>query len=297
MAQSRTLCIGMDVHKDTIAVTYVAPDHGAEVPSIGTIGTRQGDSEQLLRKMPAKATHLIFVYEAGPCGSWLSRYLWKQDDDGWGVAPALMPTKAGDRVTPDRRDAIHLARLARSGALTVVYVPQVQDAAMRALPRACADALSDLKDAKWRRKAFVLRPALRDTGRVHGGPAHLRWLSEVVCPPPTPQIVFPAYVRAVQEHTERLQRLAHELHEHVHAWRVYPRVEALQAWRGVSCTVAVPLRAAMGDLPRFDPPRELRQCLGLTPSEYSSGAQRRPGSMTTAGNTPARRVLVAGAWA
>src|SRR5512134_1455571 len=71
MAQSRTLFMGMDVHKDTIAVASVAQDHGADVTYLGTIGTRQCDSDHLVRKMQAQATHLIFVYAAGPCGYWL----------------------------------------------------------------------------------------------------------------------------------------------------------------------------------------------------------------------------------
>jgi transposase len=168
---------------------------------------------------------------------------------------------------------------------------------MRDLTRAREDAISDCKDAKFRLKAFLLRHDIRYSGRANGGPAHLRWLSEVVCPTPTHHMVFQAYVRAVQEHTARRQRLEQARREHVHAWRLSPVVEALQALRGVQCTVAVTLIAEMGDLTRFDTPRELMPFLGLTPSEYSSGAQRRQGSMTQAGNTHARRVLVEGAWA
>lgn len=297
MSQSSTLFIGMDVHKETIAVAYVAQEHGAEVTALGTIGTRQCDIDQLIRKMQSQAKHLLFVYEAGPCGYWLYRYLRKKDYDCWVVAPSLIPKKAGDRVKTDRRDAMQLARLARSGDLTAVYVPQVQDEAIRDLTRAREDAISDCKDAKFRLKAFLLRHDIRYTGRANWGPAHLRWLSEVVCPTPTQQIVFQEYVRAVQEHTERLQRLEQELHEHVHAWRLYPVVEALQALRGVQFTVAVTLVAEMGDLTRFDTPRELMKFLGLVPSEYSSGEQRRQGAITKAGNTHARRVLVEGAWA
>jgi transposase len=297
MSQSSTLFIGMDVHKDTIAVAYVAQDHGAEVTSLGTIGTRQCDIDQLIRKMQSKATHLIFVYEAGPCGYWLYRYLRKKDYDCWVVAPSLIPKKAGDRVKTDRRDAMPLARRARSGDLTAVDVPKVQDEAIRDLTRAREDAISDLKDTKFRLKAFLLRHDIRYTGRANWGPAHLRWLSEVVCPTPTQQIVFQEYVRAVHEHTERLQRLEQELHEHVKAWRLYPVVEALQALRGVQFTVAVTLVAEMGDLTRFDSPRELMKFLGLITAAYSSGEQRRQGSITKAGNTHARRVLVEGAWA
>jgi transposase len=120
MSQSSTLFIGMDGHKDTIAVAYVAQEHGAEVTFLGTIGTRPCDLDHLIRKRPSKATHLVFVYEAGPCGSWLSRSLTKKGDDGWVVAPSLMPKKAGARVTTDRRDAVPLARLTRSGDRTVV---------------------------------------------------------------------------------------------------------------------------------------------------------------------------------
>ena len=190
-----------------------------------------------------------------------------------------------------------LARLARSGDLTTVSVPTVEDDAIRDLTRAREDAISDLKDAKFRLKAFLLRHAIRYVGRANWGPAHLRWLSEVVCPTPVQQIVFQEYVRAVSEHHERLQRLEQALQEHVKAWRLYPVVEALQALRGVQCTVAVTLVAEIGDLTRFESPRELMKFMGLIPSEYSSGAQRRQGSITKAGNTPARRVLVAGAWA
>jgi transposase len=297
MSQSSTLFIGMDVHKEMIAVAYVAQEHGAEVTSLGTIGTRQYGIDQLVRKMPSKAKHLIFVYEAGPCGYWLYRYLMKKGYDCWVVAPSLMPKKPGDRVKTDRRDAIQLARLARSGDLTTVSVPKVEEEAMRDLTRAREDTISDLKDTKLRLKAFLLRHDIRYVGRAHWGPAHLRWLSDVVCPTPAQHLVCQEDVRAVQEPTERLQRLEQELHEHVKAWRLYPVIEALQALRGVQFTVAVTLVAEMGDLTRFDSPRDLRRFMGLMPSEYSSGAQRRQGAITKAGNTHARRVLVEGAWA
>ena len=161
MSPSSTRFIGMDVHKDAIAVAYVAQDHGAEVMDLGAIGTRQCDIDPLVRKMPSKAKHLIFVDEAGPCGDWLYRYLTKQGYDGWVVAPASIPKKAGDRVKTDRRDAVERARLARSGDLTAVYVPTVEDEARRDLTRAREDVISDRKDAKFRLNAFWLRQDIR----------------------------------------------------------------------------------------------------------------------------------------
>lgn len=297
MPQSSTLYIGMDVHQESIAVAYVAHDHGAEVTYLGPIGTRQADIDHLVRKLLSKARSLVFVYEAGPCGYWLYRYLTKKGYACWVVAPSLMPQKAGDRVKTDRRDAVQLARLMRSGDLTPVYVPAVEDEAIRDLSRAREDTIGDLKAAKLRLKAFLLRHDIRYTGRATWGPAHLRWLSEVVCPTPAQQIVFQEYVRTVTEHTERLQRLAQELQDQVKTWRLAPVVDALQALRGVQFTVAVTIVAELGDLTRFDNPRQLMSYLGLTPSEYSSGERRRQGGITKAGNSHARRALIAGAWA
>src|SRR5437867_2683961 len=117
MAHGSTLFVGLDVHKETIAVAYVSEDREAEVVSLGTIGTRQCDIDKLIRKLQAKGKTLHLVYEAGPCGDWLYRYLTKKNLKCWVVAPSQMPKKAGDRVKTDRRDAMQLARLLRSGDL------------------------------------------------------------------------------------------------------------------------------------------------------------------------------------
>jgi transposase len=297
MPESTTLYVGMDVHKASIAVAYVARDHDAQVMYLGTIGTRQADIDQLIRQLHSKAKHLVFVYEAGPCGYWLYRYLSKKGYVCWVVAPSLIPKKAGDRVKTDRRDAVQLARFMRSGDRTPVYVPTVDDEAIRDRCRAREAAIADLKTATFRLKAFWLRHDSRDTGQATWGPAHLRWLSEVVCPTPAQPMVFQEDVRAVTEHTERLQRLEQELQAHVKSWRLNPVVEALQALRGVQCTVAVTTVAEWGDWTRVENPRQLMKYLGLIPSEYSTGERRRQGAMTKAGNTPARRALLEGAWA
>src|SRR3989441_8428974 len=297
MAHTSTLFIGLDVHKETIAVAYGSAEREAEVVFLGTIGTRQGDIDKLIRKLQSKGKTLHFVYEAGPCGDWLYRYLTKQGLECWVGASSQLPKKAGDRVKTDRRAAVQLARLLRSGELTPVYVPAVEDEALRDLVRARAEILKDSKATKGRLKALLLRQDIRYEGRANWGPAHLRWLAEVVCPTPAQQIVFQEYVRAVSEQTERLQRLEAELPALVQSWRWAPVVDAIQALRGVQVIAAVTLIAELGDLTRFDQPRQLMSYLGLTPSEHTSGERRRQGSITKTGNSHARRVLVEGAWA
>src|SRR5215469_17966616 len=141
MHQSSTLYDGLDVHKESIAVAYIAQEYHAEVVSLGTIGTRQCDIDKLIRRLQSKTAHLVFVYEAGPCGYWLYRYLTKKGHVCWVIAPSLIPKKPGDRVKTNRRDAIKLARLMRSGDLTPVYVPTVEDEAIRDLCRAREDTI------------------------------------------------------------------------------------------------------------------------------------------------------------
>jgi transposase len=120
MSYFSTLYVGLDVHKESIAVAYASEARDAEVVFWGRIGTRQSDIDKLIRTLTSKATQLVFVYEAGPCGYWLYRYLSRKKLHCWVVAPSLVPKKVGDRVKTDRRDATQLARLMRSGDVTPV---------------------------------------------------------------------------------------------------------------------------------------------------------------------------------
>jgi transposase len=199
---SKTLYVGLDVHKESISVAYAPDERGADVVSVGAIGTRQYDIDKLIRKLQAKGMTLVFVYEAGPCGYWLYRSLTAKGLVCHVVAPSLIPRKAGDRVKTDRRDAITLARLMRSGDLSSIYVPGIEDEALRDVSRGREAAMHDLKRSKRRLKSFLLRQDIRYEGRANWNPAHLRWLATVVCRTPAQQIVFQEYVRAVTEQAE-----------------------------------------------------------------------------------------------
>jgi transposase len=106
MAHTSTVFIGLDVHKETIAVAYGSEEREAEGIFLGTRGTRQCDIDNLIRKLQGKGKKLHLVYEAGPCGYWLYRYLTKKKLLCWVVAPSCMPKKASDRVKTDRRNAV-----------------------------------------------------------------------------------------------------------------------------------------------------------------------------------------------
>jgi len=297
MGNPTPLFVGLDVHKDSIAVAHARGGESAPPVFVGEIGTRQADVQRLIARLQGKAAELRFVYEAGPSGYGLYRYLTGKGLACDVVAPSLIPRRPGDKVKTDRRDAVELARLSRSGDLTAVYVPTVEDEAIRDLCRARDAARVTLKAAKLRLKAFLLRQGLHYVGRADWNAAHKRFLAKVVCPTPAQQIVFQEGVRAVDEQVDRLQRIEDELRALAPTWRLAPVVEALQALRGVQWLVAITVVAELGDLSRFDNPRQLAAFVGLVPSEYSSGGSRRQGGITKAGNSRARRVLVEAAWA
>ena len=297
MGKSSTLFVGLDVHKDSIAVAYAVEDPEIAPVFVGPIGTRTCDIDKLVRRLQSKAANLLFAYEAGPCGYGLYRHLTAKGLRCQVVAPSLIPRKAGERVKTDRRDALALARLLRARDLTAVYVPELTDEAIRDLCRAREDALGDLLSARRRLKSFLLRHDIRYDAKADWGPAHLRWLAEVRCPTPAQQMVFQEYVHMVTQQCERIARFEAELHEQAKLWRLAPVVEALQALRGVRFTVAVTTLSEIGDLTRFTRPRQLMAFLGLNPSEHTSGETRRQGPITKSGNGHVRRALIEGAWA
>lgn len=211
------------------------------------------------------------------------------------MAPSLIPKKPGDRVKTDKRDAAKLARLFRADELSTIYVPEAEDEAIRDLSRARETAMKDLKDAKLQLKGFFLRNNINTVVKDNWSKKHLRWLTELVLPHHSQQIVLQEMIQIISERMQRLQRLDNELIHQVKNWRYYPVVKAIQAMRGIRLLVALGTIAELGDLRRFDHPRKLMSYLGLVPSESSSGQKRRQGSITKCGNSRARRLLIEGA--
>jgi transposase len=297
MKKSSKLYVGMDVHKESINIALAEEEGRQEVRHYGSIGGDLLALDQVIRKLQSAGKTLHFVYEAGPCGYVIYRHLARKGLDCVVVAPSLIPKCSGDRVKTDRRDAEMLARLHRAGELTAVYVPHPEDEAVRDLTRAREDVKEAQTRARHQLKAFLLRSGIRYAGKTAWTPAHRRWIASVKLPQPVQQIVFQDYVDAVTAASERLERVEGHLRDAVAGWRLNPLVQALQSLRGVQLVVAATLAAEIGQIDRFENPRQLMAYLGLVPSEYSSGPSTRRGSITKCGNTHARRVLTEAAWA
>ena len=240
---------------------------------------------------------LAFCYEAGPCGYGVHRQLTSLGHRCDVVAPSLIPTKAGDRVKTNRRDATMLARLHRAGELTPVWVPDADHEAMRDLIRLRSVVRQIATRARQHLQGFLLRH-----GRTHGRGtawrmAYRRWLSTLAFDHPAQQIAFQDYVDAVMDAKRRVKRIEEQIFGLFPEWTLRQIVDALQAMRGIALTNAVVLVAEVGDFTRFSNPRQLMAYFGMVPGERSSGETTRRGGITKTGNTHVRRALVEGAWA
>jgi transposase len=293
--QNINMFVGLDVSKDEIEVA-TAEEGTPEVKPYGSIGGDLDSVDKLIRKLVSTGKTLHVVYEAGPCGYDIYRYLKKKKIDCTVCAPSMTPRPSGDRVKTDRRDALMLARLHRSGDLTPVFVPNEEDEAVRDLVRSRELTMIDHKRCRQRLLSLLLRNGIRYSGRTNWNHSHFDWLSRVSLPHPIQQIVFQEYLLAIQKTSDQLTRLDEQIRLAVESWRMGPVVKALQALRGISLVVASGLVAEIGDITRFTQPRQLMAYVGIVPSEYSSGRRRLQGGITKCGNTHARRLLVEASW-
>lgn len=292
-----TTFVGLDVSKATIAVAAAQGGRRGEVRFYGTIASKPEAVAKLVETLSARHARLVFAYEAGPTGYGLYRQIAKLGHACHVVAPSMTPSRPGDQIKTDRRDAAVLASLLRAGELTPIWVPDSDHEAMRDLVRARISAVAAIRRTRQQLLSFLLRHGrvYRD-GVKHWTKRHRRWLGEQRFDHPAQQIAFEEYNRAIEQAEDRRLRLERQIEALLPDWSLLPVVASIQALRGVSVIAAVTLVAEVGDFRRFANPRQLMGWLGLVPRERSSGATRAQGAITKAGNSRARRMLVESAW-
>lgn len=296
MGNSTEVFVGIDVAKARNAVAIAEGERGGEVRYLGEMDASEECMRRLVKRIAAKHERVHFCYEAGPTGYGLYRLITALGYSCMVAAPSLIPRKSGDRVKTNRRDSVALAKLLRAGELTPVWVPDEGHEAIRDLVRARAAAVETVRVHRQQVSAFMLKHGRIFPRKTAWGARHLRWLQEQRFDHPAHQIALQEMVEAVRISKERVVRLEAAIEEFVPTWSLAPIVRALQALRGVDLIVAVTFATEIGDLRRFDSPRQLMGYLGLVPSERSTGDTVRRGGITKAGNGRVRHMLVESAW-
>lgn len=289
--------VGLDVHAETITVA-VAEASGGEVRELGTIPNREESVRKLLKKLgPPKTFHCC--YEAGPTGYVLYWQLAGMGVPCFVVAPTLVPVRRGDRVKTDRRDAMKLARLFRSGELTPVWVPDQAHEALRDLVRAREAAKRDETRARHRLSKFLLRHGRRPGKKLAAWTVkYLEWVRSVRFEHAAQEATLLDYLAEVDHMAERIVRLERAIDEAIKKVPAQLKavIDGLQALRGVSKISAVSVVAELGPLSRFDRPRQLMGYSGAVSRESSSGEHVWRGSITKTGNAHLRRIVGEAAW-
>jgi transposase len=295
MGESGTF-VGLDAHKKSIQVAMLLP--GQREPVEWEVQNEGGAIRRMVKKLLREGTKDIqLCYEAGVCGFALQRQLQTLGVKCVVIAPSLIPVKPGERIKTDRRDARKLAELFRAGLLTEVHPPTEDEEAVRDLCRAREDAKEDLLRARHRLVKMLLRRGMIwSSGRSAWTDAHWRWLKGLRFDREPDRAVFDDYLLAVEQVQERVKTLEDKL-ETISSEEPYREpVGWLRCFRGIDTVTAITVVAELHDFSRFTSPRGLMSYLGLVPSEYSSSESRRRGSITKAGNSHVRRVLIEAAW-
>jgi transposase len=289
-----TLYLGLDVHKDSITIAIAVNGRNGEVRLYGTISNDLHALEKALTKIRQAhgGARLEVCYEAGPCGFGIARRLAQLKVACIVVAPSMTPTRSGDRVKTDKRDARKLARLLRAGELTAIYIPESTDEAIRDLCRARTDAVDDRRRSRHRLKGFLLRHGYRYQGKSSWSAAHERYLRELVLPHPAMKVILEEYLQAIAAAGERIERCEVGMRDLLEKWRLAPAVRALMAMKGFQTVAAMILVSELGEVHRFGHPRQVMAYLGLVPTENTSSERRRQGSISKCGNAHARWLLV-----
>src|SRR5215469_7223698 len=290
---SITLYLGLDVHKDSITIAIAEPGPKGEIRTFGTISNDMGRLEHALgriRKAHPQAL-LEVAYEAGPCGFVIARRLKQLEVPCLVAAPSLIPKQPGAPFKTDKRDACAIARLLRAGELTAVYVPEATDEAIRDLCRARTDAVDDHRRCRHRLKAFLLRHGYHYQGKANWSQPHMRYLRELVLPHPAMKAILEEYLQGIDAAHQRVQRIEASMLSLLQTWRLKPAVEALMAFRGFQLVAAMITVSELGDIHRFEHPRQLMTYLGLVPTESSSGPHQRQGPISRCGNGHQRWLL------
>jgi transposase len=286
--------VGMDVDKEKIVLARLGGGRSTELKEHVIANTPAAVKKYFTALLADTEVHAS--YEAGCFGFGLYCQLSALGVSVLVAAPGLIPRKPSDRVKTDRRDARTLALALRAGQLTGIYIPTAQDESVRDYLRMYEDLRGDLRICKQRVLHFLLRRGIRYDQGSPWTVKHKNWLSSLGFSDSMDRKTLDMYLSTIQELEGKCSEAAEEMEQIATQDRYREQTKKLAAFKGIKTLIALSFVADIGDFRRFPNARQFMAYLGLVPSEHSSGAKRRQGGITKAGNSHLRRLLVEAAW-
>jgi transposase len=284
---------GMDVHKDSVSIV-VFKDNDVKPEIVVKKPNQPSVLKKFFEKLKSKGI-IIACYEAGFSGFTLYRMLIEMSIQCVVAAPGLLPKKPGKRIKTDRLDAQALAKNLRNEEITSIYVPSEEDEAVRDYLRMYEDYKIDLKKAKQRLNSYLIRHGFKYVGNKWTG-KHKAWLKSLTFSNQIQQNVFDEYFYRIKDLEDKISLISDEVERISQTEPYKEKVDKLRCLKGIDTLIAINLVIELGDFRRFMTAAEFMAYLGLVPSETTSGNKRRQGSITKAGNSHLRRLLVEAGW-
>jgi len=287
--------IGIDDHADKWTIAQFRGDEERPAKEFELVPDGSG-YRRLVKFLKELDGEVRVAYEAGPCGYELYRRLSKAGLKCRVAAPALTPRKPGERVKTNRRDAIKIARLQRSGELTYVVVPDEERESLRDLIRSRQSVQKDVG----RIRKQIIHLLLRYGHRYRDGQSWtLRfwsWLKKVELCGTHSRFVLAEMISELEHRIDQLRRYDEQVELAAQKAEYQPYLGALRTLRGISTLSAMTILCELGDLRRFATAPKLMAAIGVVPSEYSTGDKTNRFSITKTGNAHVRRIVVEAAW-
>lgn len=284
--------IGLDVHKETIAVAVFGPQ-GNEPEAELEIQNDPGKIRRLFKAWPT--TSLKACYEAGPCGFVLYRQLREMGIDVQVVAPGKIQRAPADRIKTDKRDARLLGRMLRSRMVTPIYVPTEKDESVRDYLRARTDLRGELNRNRLRLLHFLLRKGHKFPGKAWTQ-KFIQWFNAIEWTDNFQKATAECYWFKIQTLQSDLHQMDQKIKEISLTAPYSGTVSRLRCLRGIDTLTAMNLAVEISDFRRFSNASMFMSFLGLVPGEHSSGNSRRQTHTTKTGNGQLRRLLIEAAW-
>lgn len=290
---SDAVVLAMDVHKNTISTGVLEP--GSIQVLVDKISTDDESIHWLIRRFD-DPERVWACYEAGPTGYELARTLRAAGMRCEVIAPSLIPTRQGDRVKTDKRDARRLASLFRGGQLSAVRVPAPAEEAVRDLCRARADMVIDRTRARHRLGKFLLRHGRIWRGGDNWTLKHEAWIRAQRFDERALTETFNHYRSTLSAREAAVAAVEADLLPWAQRAPFAELVARFAAYRGVTPLGGLTLTSEVCDWRRFPTAGMFMGFTGLVPSERSSGERQHRGGITHAGNIHLRTQLVESAW-